>query len=197
MTESLSAQSDPHLSRDSCDPSAALPGPSVLGRLYDQYAGELAGYLRKAFGDGPPDPEDIAQDAFRKLAEIDDLSDIKHPRAFLWRIARNLMVSGKRHEDIRSKYDFEIEHLFFALDGTESSPENVLQVKQQLSIIYEVLAEMPENRRLAFLLHRVDGLNLSAVGRQLGMTRTGAVKHVARAALDIKAALKNSTAQEC
>ena len=113
MTESLSAQSDPQRPRERCDPPAALSEPSVLRSLYDRYAGELACNLRKAFGNGPPDPEDIAQDAFRKLAEIDDLSDIKHPRALLWRVARNLMVSGKRHEDVRSKYDFEIEHLFF------------------------------------------------------------------------------------
>ncbi|MEM1088263.1 MAG: sigma-70 region 4 domain-containing protein, partial [Pseudomonadota bacterium] len=54
-----------------------------------------------------------------------------------------------------------------------------------------VIDKMPENRRLAFLLHRVEGLNFSAVGRRLGMSSNGVVKHVTRAAYDIKMALRD------
>lgn len=164
----------------------------VLSRLYQKHASELSAYLRKQFGDGPPDPEDIAQDTFQRLSEYHDLDSIKHVRAFLWRTARNLMISAKRSLHVRSKYDFEVEHLYFAVEGTENSPERVIEVKEQLALINHVLQQMPENRRQAFLLHRVEGLNFSAVGRELGMTRRGALKHVTRAIVDIQAALKET-----
>lgn len=163
---------------------------TAITALYHETSDELTGYLRKRFGDGPPDPEDITHEAFTKLAEQKDLSGVKHLRAFLWRTARNLMLDFKRHAEVRSKYDFEIEHLYFALDGLDNSPENVLEVKEQLELINDVIAAMPTNRRKAFLLHRVEGLNFSQTGRKLGMTPSAVIKHVGRAVLDIKDALK-------
>ncbi|MEM0909949.1 MAG: sigma-70 family RNA polymerase sigma factor [Pseudomonadota bacterium] len=166
--------------------------PPALISLFQTYSGELTGYLRKHYGDGPPDPEDVAQDAFTKLIQLDDISTIKNLRAFLWRTARNLMISGKRHLSVRTKYDYEVEKFFFAVEGIENSPENVIEANQQLSLINHVIATMPENRRKAFLLHRVEGLNFSETGRRLGMTPSAVIKNVGRAVLDIKNALKET-----
>lgn len=161
-----------------------------LSLLYEATSRELTGYLRQRFGNGPPDPEDVTHEAFAKLAGHKDLSRIKHLRAFLWRTARNLMLDSRRHIAVRTKYDFEIENLFFALEGLDNSPENVLEVKEQLELINDVIAAMPTNRRKAFILHRIDGLNFSQTGRRLGITPSAVIKHVARAVLDIKNALK-------
>ena len=161
---------------------------TALTRVYRSYSRELIGYLRKAFGEGPPDPEDMAQAAFQKLAE-QDLSGIRNLKAFLWRTARNMTLTERRNTDIRSRFDFEIEHLFFAVQGTDSDPERVLEVQQQLRLIDKALNRMPEKRKKAFLLHRVDGLNFAAVGRRLGVSRRAAVKHVARAVANIEDAL--------
>ncbi|MEL7130047.1 MAG: sigma-70 family RNA polymerase sigma factor [Pseudomonadota bacterium] len=167
------------------------PSETALDSLYQETSSELTGYLRKRFGDGPPDPEDVTHEAFARLAEHTDLSGIKHLRAFLWRIARNLMLDGIRRVDVRSRYDFEIEHLFFALEGLDNSPENVLEVREQLRLVNDVIGNMPDNRRKAFILHRIDGLNFSQIARKLGMTPRAVIKHVGRAALDIKDALKD------
>ncbi|MEM8572896.1 MAG: sigma factor, partial [Pseudomonadota bacterium] len=86
---------------------------SPISVLYQEYAAELAEGLRKRFGNGPPDPDDVAQEAFQKVLERGDLSTIKNLRAFLWRTARNLILSSKRSDHRRSAYDFEIEQLFF------------------------------------------------------------------------------------
>ena len=169
---------------------------ALLARLYKDHAEELSGYLRKAFGHGPPEPDDVAQQAFQKLAAYHDLSAINNLRAFLWRTARNIVLTHKRNEDARSKYDFEIEHLFFAVKGNESNPERVLEVKEQLVAINGILHKMPEKRRNAFIWHRVEGLNVAAVARRLGMTRAAALKHIVRAALDIDAALNNVTGRK-
>ena len=187
-SEVFTASAQPHLAPQNDRSRDDSPRVSLL---YTEYAQELVGYLRKVFGDGPPDPEDVAQTAFEKLAKT-DLSQIKNVKAFLWRTARNLTLTEKRNRGVRSRYDFEVEHLFFALHGSESDPQRVLQVKQQLKIINEALRLMPERRRVAFLLHRVDGLNFAAVGRRLGVSRKMARKHVARAVIDLEDALSDS-----
>ena len=197
MTDSVSTKppdGDVLVQAESEPPDTLAPhskSETDVNRLYKKHASALSNDLRSKFGDGPPDPDDVVQDAFAKLIDRDDLSDVKNPQAFLWTIARNLMLSGRRKVDVRSKYDFEIEHLFFASKGSELSPERVIEVRDQLQIINDVIDKMPENRRLAFLLHRVEGLNFSAVGRRLGMSSNGVVKHVTRAAYDIKMALRD------
>ena len=169
---------------------------SSLSCLYRNHSRELAAYLRKTYGNGPPDPEDVVQQAFLKLSERDDLSEIRNLRAFLWRTARNLLLTTKRNDNTRSRYDYEVELLFFAIPGNECSPERVLDVEQQLTAINEALREMPERRRNAFIWHRVEGLNVAAVARRFGVTRAAAVKHIARAALDIDTALNETLKQD-
>ncbi|MEM8985133.1 MAG: sigma-70 family RNA polymerase sigma factor [Pseudomonadota bacterium] len=165
----------------------------VLATLYREHGDQLTAYLRKAFGDGPPDPADVTQEAFRKLLEQNSLSRIENIRAFLWRTARNLVLNQKRNIATRSSFDYEIEHLFFAIEGPASTPERVLEMKEQLTIIAEALKNMPERRRKAFLWNRVEGLNLTAVGKRLGITRRAVARHVAQAAYDLETALQKPT----
>ena len=161
----------------------------AINDLYETSSAELVAYLRKVYGDGPPDPDDVAQQAFERLASYKDIKAVKNLKAFLWRTARNLLLTYKRNSDARSKYDYEIEHLFFAAKGSEASPERVLEVRQQLQIIEKTLAQMPQRRRHAFLMHRVEGLNLTDTGKRLGVTRHAIVKQITRASVDIETAL--------
>ena len=165
----------------------------ALADLYRDHGEKLTAYLRKAFGDGPPDPDDIAHEAFRRLLERGSLSGVNNLHAFLWRTARNLILNQKRNIATRSRFDYEVEHLYFAMQGPAFTPERVLEVKEQLTIIAEVLKKMPARRRKAFLWNRVDGLNLTAIGKRLGITRRAVARHVIQAAYDLETALHDTT----
>lgn len=167
----------------------------IIDALYRDNKDALIAYLHKTFGGGPPDPDDIAHLAFERLANQSDLARINNLKAFLWRTARNLVLTEHRNANVRSKYEYEIEHLYFAFKGNDSSPERVLEVKQQLLVINNALRRMPERRRQALIWNRVEGLNVAAVARRIGITRAGAVKHIARAAADIDAALRSIAEQ--
>lgn len=157
--------------------------------LYSRDSEDLSAYLRKNYGNGPPDPEDVVQQAFERLANYGDLQSVKNLKAFLWRTARNLLLTHHRNADARSKYDYEVEHLYFASKGSENDPERVLEARQQLNVIENALRKMPQRRREAFLLHRVEGLSLTATGERLGVTRHAIIKHVTRAAVEIETAI--------
>ena len=164
----------------------------AVNDLYQRAADELSAYIRRIFGDGPPDPEEVTQEAFTRLYEQPDLSRIKSLRAFLWRTARNLVLTHKRQVATRSKYDFEIEQLFFAVDEPALSPENIFRVREQLKLVNDTLKKMPERRRKAFLWHRVDGQNFTTIAGRLGINRRSVSKHIAKAAFDIETALNET-----
>ncbi|MEM1145652.1 MAG: sigma-70 family RNA polymerase sigma factor, partial [Pseudomonadota bacterium] len=136
-----------------------------IAHLYTQYASNLTISLRRLFGDGPPDPDDITQMAFQKLLERDGAEDIRDPRAFLWRTAKNLVLTEKRRDVIRTKYEPDIEAKFFGGGGAILDPQRVLLAEDQLRLVNEVLHLMPEKRRRAFMLHRIEGLRVSDVAR--------------------------------
>ena len=46
---------------------SALSESHPIMELYRDYFGQLSGTLRKIYGNGPPDPNDIAQQAFEKV----------------------------------------------------------------------------------------------------------------------------------
>ena len=166
-------------------PSSSTRAPEAIEALYADYADQLSASLRKIYGNGPPDPEDVSQQAFQKLMERGDLGSIANLKAFMWRTACNIVLAAKRSQDVRSRYNFEIEQLYFPLQDDESTPERIIVVREQLRAISEVLRNMPDKRRRAVILHRIEGLSVAEVGRRLGMSRQNAAKHLARGIADL------------
>lgn len=158
---------------------------ATISALYQDYAVQLSATLRKMYGDGPPDPDDVAQAAFQKVMERGNISSIQNLKAFVWRTARNLVFKAHRSRETRSKYDYEIDELYFPLKTDEMTPERVILAKEQLQAINAILLKMPKKRRRAFLLHRIEGLTVSAVARRLGVSRSTADEHIARAAAEL------------
>ncbi|MEL7029230.1 MAG: sigma-70 family RNA polymerase sigma factor [Pseudomonadota bacterium] len=163
--------------------------PTELGAAYVSYLPKLKAALLKNFGSGPPDPEDIIQQAFQNLLERKDRSDIKDIHAFLWRTARNLTLAAKRKSVVHSKYDFEIEQLFFPQGGDNSTPESILSAREELKVINQTLKQMPPKRRRAFVLHKIEELTVSDVARRLNISRSPAQKHINKAMQNIAVAL--------
>ncbi|MEM6539111.1 MAG: sigma-70 family RNA polymerase sigma factor [Pseudomonadota bacterium] len=161
----------------------------TLAAFYRDYSEELSRTLRSMFGDGPPDPDDVAQEAFHLLIKRGNQSSIKNLKAFVWRTARNLVLTEKRRETMRSRHDYEIEQLFFAITGNESSPETIISAREQLKLINEAILKMPTMRRRAFVLNRIEGLSVTDVAKELGIKRPTASKHIGRAIADIEAAV--------
>ena len=171
-------------------PDEVSEKPALNARLACVTASELkdlSNGLRDRFGNGPPDPDDIAQEAYRRVLERGDLSSIRNLKGFLWRTARNLVLDALKSQNSRSKYDFEIEQIFFPLKSDISSPETVMIAREQLKAINETLRSMPDKRRRALMLYRVDGLTQAEVARRLKISRTSVINHIAAAHAEINA----------
>lgn len=153
---------------------------ALLDRLYQQYWLELRNYIYKTFGSGPPEPEDVVQTSFARLAAVENLDAIDNPRAFLYAASRNLVIDYQRHLKTSNQY---VEQLQSDLDHQvdEITPERIFIEKQRLQVVVSTLKKMPEKRRSLLLLNRFDGLGFVEIGRKLGISESGVRKHVKRA----------------
>lgn len=158
-----------------------------MARISAEDVRELSVGLRDRYGNGPPDPDDVAQEAYRRVLERNDLSSVRNVKAFLWRTARNLILDALKSAQSRAKYDFEVEQIFFPLKSDVSSPEVVIIARQQLKTINDLLETMPKTRRRAFLLHRIDRQSKTEIARRLKISRTMVHKHIAVASAQVHA----------
>ncbi|MEM1134031.1 MAG: RNA polymerase sigma factor [Pseudomonadota bacterium] len=165
-------------------------------KLYQRYFNKLVNGLRRSYGAGPPDPEDVAQAAFEKLGRRETLTDISDPENYIWVAARNIILLEKRRQAVRNANASEIEMRFFGEQGDTFEPERILIAKDQLSLVMETLSRMPERRRQIFMLARVHGLTPAEAGQRCGVSRTAAVRHIAKATSAIAAALSPAEAAE-
>lgn len=157
---------------------------SVGARLawhYSTYSDRLVSQLRARYGGGPPDPKDIAQATFEKLAQHQMLDEVDNLEAYSWTTANNLIRNEHRAMQVRNAHS----RTEASGGGTpkcdEFDPERVVMAKEELEIVLQALRKLPERRREIFIACRVDGLNPRQAGKRLGISRTAAVRHLALA----------------
>lgn len=173
----------------SADTLASRIRATGLSAFYDAYYSDLLKGLRSTYGAGPPDPEDVAQQAFLKLAEAPDLDTIRSLENYVWICARNVYLSEKRAYGVRARNRQEVTRRMFGSTCDEFDPERVLNARQQIDVVMDTLSKMPERRQQIFLLNRVHGLTPAEAGRRCGVSRTAAVRHIAIATSTLATAL--------
>jgi RNA polymerase sigma-70 factor (ECF subfamily) len=156
-----------------------------IASLYKRYFDELVRDLRSVYGAGPPDPEDVAQQSFEKLNGQKHPELTGNPEGFLWVCSRNIIMTAKRAERVRTKNTTELSRRYFGSTCDTFDPERVYIAKERLGIVTKTLEMMPERRRRIFLLNRVHGLTPEQAGAQCGVSRSSAVRHIALATAQI------------
>lgn len=174
--------------------AAAVNGP--LEKLYTRYFSRLVEGLRARYGAGPPEPEEVAQQAFARLSARETLDDIDDLEGFVWIASRNIIMSEKRAQQTRAKNQPDVEQHFFGERSECFDPQRVFMGKQQIALVIKALERMPERRRKLFELHRFQGLSLREAGSQCGVGQSAAHRHIAIAMADIAAALDRAVSED-
>ena len=162
------------------DSGQALCRTTFLNKLFRLHYGELVGRLRKIYGAGPPEPEDIAQAAFSKLAELDDLERIRSPRAFLFRTAINLgLNSNDRLKRGRNFVRSQIEGNF-SPGMEENSPESVFMGKQDLERVARAIRQLPPKQKEILLRSRFRGQTYAQIRQETGWSEADISRQLSR-----------------
>jgi RNA polymerase sigma-70 factor (ECF subfamily) len=152
--------------------SVARTADRDLDGLYREHRAWLCAYVRRAFGSGPPEPEDIAQEAFARFAALADSAEVPNPKAFLALTARNLAIDAYRKAKRGSAA---VLNLHVLSERThDCDPSDVLSSREELQRLAGIIDLLPPKQRVAFLMHRLDGLSFAEIGRRLRISQSGA-----------------------
>lgn len=157
---------------------AVGPKQSLLALLTENY-GELVKRLSQRLG-GAADANDIVQDAFLKLQRASTDQIIENPRSYLFRVADNLAIDHIRSRTAQAR-QLEQDGQVHLIASGEPSPERIVDYRQRLARLQEVIAELPAKQREAFLMHKVDGLSHAEVAQVMGISKSGVEKLITKA----------------
>lgn len=168
-------------SEDVAGGQAGEPVSVDLNALYARYWQELCNYLRRTFGAGPPEPEDIAQATFAKFAAVPEPEAVANPRAFLYATARNLVHDYFRHQRYRDSHVQDVQHTADHQILYEISPERVLLDRERVHLLTAALARLPLKTRRMILLHRFEGLTHAEIAKRFGVSTSLVQKKIEQA----------------
>jgi RNA polymerase sigma-70 factor (ECF subfamily) len=122
----------------------------AISQWFASYAKDLLGFFRRKIGE--QDAPDLVQDVYLRALSCPAALEVREPRAFLFRIASNLVVDHHRrraHRQCESDEGLE-ETVATAAPG----PEQAACDSQRMDRFCTALAELPAPCRHAFLLNR-------------------------------------------
>ncbi|MEH6433772.1 sigma-70 family RNA polymerase sigma factor [Massilia sp. DD77] len=115
--------------------------------------------------------QDVVQNTYLKMSEAGAMGTVRQPAAYLSRMVRNMAIDTYRRAALEASLLAD-EEQGEAVPSCAGTPESLMESRQDLRIVADTLAGLPERTRTAFELHRLGGLTQREVGKQLGVSVT-------------------------
>ncbi len=127
----------------------------------------------------PQDIDDVSQETFLRAYKAEQEKKIEHPKAFLFRIAKNLMLSefsrkARKITDYIEDYDASDELL-----NTDNLESNVM-AQQKLGVYCEAVASLPSQCRKVVIMKKVYGMQNKEISRRLELSVSTVEKHLTK-----------------
>jgi RNA polymerase sigma-70 factor (ECF subfamily) len=140
---------------------------------------ELRRWLKRATPQAL-DADDLIQEAYAKLASLASVSNITHPRAYLYQVVKRLILDHIRRSKLVS---IEAMAEVGQLSVLEESftPERILSGRQELERLYRAIARLPAACRSVFLMRKFDDMPQKAIAAQLRVSENTVEKRMVSA----------------
>lgn len=130
----------------------------------------------------PREIEDIVQETYVRICEVNNVELIRHPRSFLYKTARNLALDHVKRAEQRLSVNLSDEELDeslrFETDGYDSIYDQVA-AKQEFEQFCEAVRHLPLQCRRVFVMKKVYGFTQKEIARDLNISENTVEKHIA------------------
>lgn len=147
--------------------------------LFQQHAAELTGYLNRRL-QSPELAAELCQEVYLRLRRVPRHQALDNPRAFLFRIARNLLIDHLRQQNGQPTA-ITLQEAAEDLESPAPDPETAASDAQVLDSLREALGELPHHVRQALLWNRLEGLTQKEIAGRLGVSERMVGKYILRA----------------
>lgn len=144
------------------------PSDSPLA-VYIAHRDELLHYANKLLQDRSS-AEDVVQEAWIRLSTRDSRGDeIAHPLGYLYSIVRNLALDLVKRRPRETSADIQSGPWNALPDDRPSAEEIVLQ-RDEMRLLMQAIAELPERTQIAFRMYRLEEKTLQQVADHLNIS---------------------------
>lgn len=158
-----------------------------LSVYYARWRDDLDRYFRRRVS-SPEVAAELTHETFVRLMRVEGDATIVNPRAWLFRVAQNLVVDHHR-ADARAPFDQIDDIRRDAVADPAPSPERHTLSREELAVVSKAIEDLPPRGKQVFMMHRFEGLEYSEIAAQLGISRNTVVVHMVRSLAHCKARL--------
>ena len=153
------------------------PERNSISAAYLKHETFLKRFLKR-FLSCPDDIEDVVQETFLRAYNAEQGIAIHTPKAFLFKIARNLALNElRRSSNLITNYIADLGATEVICD--QASVEEQVAARERLAIFCKAAAALPMQCRRAFLMRKVYGLSQQEIARELNISVSTVEKHLA------------------
>lgn len=158
-----------------------LESNDLLNRAMEAHYADITKAVRRR-GHPLSTARDVVHDLYVKLAaQPDVLRNKRSIKAFLCRSAVNLGIDRLRRETMEARLFSGTEQEALSVASLGPAPDLALEIEARVAILREAIAELPERRRIVFILHRLYHLSPEEIAAKLKITRNMVDRHLRRA----------------
>ncbi len=125
------------------------------------------------------DIDDVIQEAYCRLAAMDDVSHIANGRAYLFQTTRNIVLEQARRSKI-----VRIDNVMDmgALSIVDETPpmDRVVSGVRELQRVEQLIEGLPLKCRRVFILRRIHGVSQREIARMFGISQNAVEKQATR-----------------
>jgi len=149
---------------------------STVFKVFEEQQMPLKAFISRLIRK-PQDIDDISQETFVRAFLAEQKGAIQHPKAYLYRIARNLTfeILSKKSNKLTSYIEDSSDYTL--LDSGEDIEGSAI-VREKLDRVRVAIAEMPPQCQRVFIMHKVYGFKYKEISQQLGISVSTVEKHI-------------------
>lgn len=154
--------------------------------LYESSYKELFAFLLRR-SKNQQQAQDFSQEAYLRLMRVERTDLIEQPKAYLFRIAANLVY------EMKIKSDRQAEKETCSLEGVEEiasndDPQANVERQKAITNLENILTSLPPIYQSVLLMRKRDGLNHAEIAQKLGISIHTVRKYLTRAIAECRKA---------
>ena len=168
-------------------PNRSNEARARLDGLARRYYAPLASFFRKRTHRSE-EVQDLVQQVFLRLAQSPQFDAVRNPEGYIFQTAANALKDQARHRAVQERFAAQQLRDNDA-QGTDFSPERVLEATEAVTKVADALRQLPERTRDVFVLRCFEGLKFAEIGQLQRISVRAVEKHMAKAMAYLSRAL--------
>lgn len=152
--------------------------PRGILQTFLQHQDSLRNYISR-FMVSAHEIDDVSQETFLRAYKAEQKTTIEQPKAFLFRVAKNMMLSEFSSKS-RKMIDYVADFEQAQLQGSTPSLEDHVVAGQKIGVYCEAIASLPPRCRQVILMKKVYGMSHKEIARRMEVSVSAVEKHLVK-----------------